>query len=61
MSDLLEKLKIILTTIWWFQKFGRDYHYLSKCAMQKFSMGRFSPKKPNNEAGIEQSKFKLSN
>jgi hypothetical protein len=58
MSAVLEELKVILTIIWWLQKFRRDYHYLSKCAMQKFIMGRFNLKKLNNEEGNEQSKFK---
>jgi hypothetical protein len=43
-ADILEELKVTLTTIWWLHKFRRDYQYLSKWAMQNFSMDRLNKK-----------------
>jgi hypothetical protein len=50
---------VILTIIWWLQKFEREG--VSKQAMHKFDMERFNLRKLNNVAVIEQYQVKISN
>jgi hypothetical protein len=53
MSDRSGQQIVILTTIWWWQKLGRDWH--------RVLMERVNLKKSNNVEGKEQNRVEISN
>jgi hypothetical protein len=57
MSDLVEELIVLLTTVWWLQKLRS----LNRRAAQKFDMERFNLKNLNDVEVKERFQVKISN
>jgi ABC-type hemin transport system ATPase subunit len=59
MSDHSGQQIVILTTIWWWQKLGRDWHLVKK-ATHKFPMEMFNLRKLKEVEGKEQYRVEIS-